>query len=91
VNFEVRLVSDANRYVPFLKIAGSGGLVHSWNAQSSGWASPGPVPGAAPHKPTQAPVLPLPNVDLRHVHTNWTIHCGGGGWFASSDCKPIEP
>jgi len=91
VNFEVRLVSDANRYVPFLKIAGSGGLVHSWNAQSSGWASPAPVPGAAAHKPTQATVLPLPNVDLRHVHTNWTIHCGGGGWFASSDCKPIEP
>ncbi len=92
VNFEVRLVSDANRYVPFLKIAGSGGLVHSWNAQSSGWGdSPAPVPGAAPHKSTQEPVLPLPNVDLRHVRTNWTIHCGGGGWFASSDCKPIEP
>ncbi|MGK9452171.1 TrbG/VirB9 family P-type conjugative transfer protein [Acidithiobacillus caldus] len=91
VNFEVRLVSDANRYVPFLKIAGSGGVVHSWNRQSAGWGSPAPVPSASTHQPAQSPVLPLPNVNLRHVHTNWTIHCGGGGWFASSDCKPIEP
>ena len=91
VNFEVRLVSDANHYVPFLKITGSGGVVHSWSQRSSGWASPSPVPGTSTHKPSPSPVLPLPNVNLRHVHTNWTIHCGGGGWFSSSDCKPIEP
>ncbi|MGC9128942.1 MAG: TrbG/VirB9 family P-type conjugative transfer protein [Acidithiobacillus sp.] len=91
VNFEVRLVSDANRYVPFLKIAGTGGVVHAWSQQSSGWPSPSTVPGTATRKPSPSPVLPLPNVDLRRVHTNWTIRCGGGGWFAASDCKPIEP
>jgi hypothetical protein len=91
VNFEVRLVSDANRYVPFLKIAGTGGLVHSWNQQSSGWPAPAPVPGAATRKASPSAVLPLPNVNLRRVHTNWTIRCGGGGWFAASDCKAIKP
>ncbi|WP_437559516.1 TrbG/VirB9 family P-type conjugative transfer protein [Acidithiobacillus sulfuriphilus] len=100
VNYGLRLVSDANRYVPFLKIASQGGLVRSWRQGSDPWSSAanpmqgGPADGESPLRgasPKTPPVLPLPNVDLDHLDLGWTIHCGGGGWFSSSDCRPIRP
>jgi len=41
--------------------------------------------------PKNAPVLPLPLVPVGAIHTNWTIRCGGGGWFGASDCGAIRP
>lgn len=98
VNFGVRLVSDKTRYVPFLKIAGTGGLVHNWktgvrsDSDMGDWSSlASPSPRSASQKP-QPSVPPLPNVNLvGKVNPDWRISCGGGGWFASSDCQPIKP
>ncbi|MDD5575869.1 MAG: TrbG/VirB9 family P-type conjugative transfer protein, partial [Acidithiobacillus sp.] len=103
INYEIRLVSDAVRYIPALKIEDSGGEVRSWKTglQSAAWqtaalqaaalqtADNAPMDqSAADHKGN---VLPLPNIRLNHVNLRWSIHCGGGGWFSSSDCKPIRP
>ncbi|QQD71594.1 TrbG/VirB9 family P-type conjugative transfer protein [Acidithiobacillus ferrivorans] len=91
INYEIRLVSDAVRYVPALKIEDSGGEVRSWKA-----APADPDNALAGHSDTDhrgktLRVLPLPNIRLNHINLHWSIHCGGGGWFSSSDCKPIRP
>jgi type IV secretion system protein VirB9 len=91
VNYEIRLVSDAQRYVPVLKIEDSGGAIRSWDSgsePSGGNSASGHPPE---HTKTPAQVLPLPNIRLRHLNLHWSIHCGGGGWFSSSDCAPIRP
>ncbi|MGE0047565.1 MAG: TrbG/VirB9 family P-type conjugative transfer protein [Acidithiobacillus sp.] len=103
INYEIRLVSDAVRYIPALKIEDSGGEVRSWKTdlQSADLQSADSQAAAlqtADNAPTdqsaadlQGNVLPLPNIRLNHVNLRWSIHCGGDGWFSSSDCKPIRP
>jgi len=88
INYEIRLVSDAVRYVPALKIEDSGGEVRSWKAELGNTLAGHSV---ADHKGKAPRVLPLPNIRLNHINLHWSIHCSGGGWFASSDCKPIRP
>lgn len=98
VNFGIRLVSDKTRYVPFLKLTGTGGLVHNWktgagsDSDMGAWSSaPSPSPRSASRK-AQPAVLPLPNVNLAgKINPNWRVSCGGGGWFGASDCQPIRP
>ena len=87
INYEIRLVSDAVRYIPALKIEDSGGEVRSWKTDLQ-TADKAPTDQSATDK---GKVLPLPNIRLNHVNLRWSIHCGGGGWFRSSDCKPIRP
>ena len=101
INYEIRLVSDAVRYVPALKIEDIGGEVRSWKTdlmsadlQAASSTAPDYAPAdqsTADHKGNTPRVLPLPNIRLNHVNLRWSIHCGGGGWFSSSDCKPIRP
>lgn len=91
VNYEIRLVSDAQRYVPVLKIEDSGGAVRSWDSGSEPSGSDSASGHPPEHKKTPAQVLPLPNIRLKHLNLHWSIHCGGGGWFSSSDCAPIRP
>jgi len=93
INYEIRLVSDAQRYVPALKIEDSGGEVRSWKPALQAAASQtAALPAStADRKNPSSRVLPLPNIRLDHINLHWSIHCGGGGWFGSSDCKPIHP
>ena len=88
INYEIRLVSDAVRYIPALKIEDSGGEVRSWKTDLQSADNAPTDQSAADHKGN---VLPLPNIRLNHINLRWSIHCGGGGWFSSSDCKPIRP
>ncbi|MGC9217124.1 TrbG/VirB9 family P-type conjugative transfer protein [Acidithiobacillus sp.] len=98
INYEIRLVSDAVRYIPALKIEDSGGEVRSWKTDLPSAGSQAAALQTADNAPTdpsaadpKGNVLPLPNIRLNHVNLRWSIHCGGGGWFRSSDCKPIRP
>jgi len=88
VNYEIRLVSDAVHYIPALKIEDSGGEVRSWKKPDDITRTEQPPTD----QKAQAPrVLPLPNIRFDHINLHWRIHCGGGGWFSSSDCTPIRP
>ncbi|MBE7564202.1 TrbG/VirB9 family P-type conjugative transfer protein [Acidithiobacillus sp. HP-6] len=98
INYEIRLVSDAVHYIPALKIEDSGGEVRSWKTDLPSAGSQAAALQTADNAPTdpstadpKGNVLPLPNIRLNHVNLRWSIHCGGGGWFRSSDCKPIRP
>lgn len=91
INFQVRLVSDKNHYVPNLRIALPETSSRTWShSQLERIALPeAPAEGHSPDKRSQVPPLPL--VPIAAIHTNWTIHCGGGGWFGTSDCQAIRP
>jgi type IV secretion system protein VirB9 len=98
INYEIRLVSDAVRYIPALKIEDSGSEVRSWKTDLQSAGSQAAALQTADNAPTdqsaadhKGNVLPLPNIRLNHIDLHWSIHCGGGGWFRSSDCKPIRP
>ena len=98
INYEIRLVSDAVRYIPALKIEDSGGEVRSWKTDLQSADLQAAALQTADNAPTdqsaadlQGNVLPLPDIRLNHVNLRWSIHCGGDGWFSSSDCKPIRP
>lgn len=97
VNYQVHLVSDANRYIPILKIQGIvGPVTRVWSPAEKAMiqgrppmmTGPLPTPGA---KPINRQVLPLPRVPIQKIQTDWSIHCGGGGWFSESSCSPIRP
>ena len=92
INYEIRLVSDAVHYIPALKIEDSGGEVRSWRTPATTRDDGIPVDQPGTDQKSKTPrVLPLPNIRLDHVNLHWRIHCGGGGWFSSSDCAPIRP
>jgi len=83
-NYQIRLVSDKTRYIPVLQLQSQNTSVRTW-ADGRSWAD------LSAKKPKTPKVLPLPNVNLRHINTDWKISCGGGGWFSNSDCGPIKP
>ncbi|WP_075322414.1 TrbG/VirB9 family P-type conjugative transfer protein [Acidithiobacillus albertensis] len=97
VNYQVHLVSDANRYIPILKIQGiAGPVTRAWSpAEKAMIRGHSPMmTGTSPiSRPVQASsqVLPLPRVPIEKIQTDWSIHCGGGGWFSESSCTPIRP
>lgn len=95
VNYQVHLVSDANRYIPILKIQGvSGPVTRTWPVAEKAMIELPKAPikdsGQAAQE-AQRKVLPLPRVPVDHIETDWSIHCGGGGWFSESNCTPIRP
>lgn len=94
VNYQVHLVSDANRYIPILKITGTTRpSSRTWSAAELAALQP---PGAksvitpGTMSPDQK-VLPLPRVPIDQIEMSWSIHCGGGGLFSESNCTPIRP
>jgi hypothetical protein len=90
INYQVRLVSDKDHYVPTLKIAATPGQDRSWSQTEIDGLKAGQAPANKPAS-KNLPVLPVPLVPVGAILTNWTIHCGGGGWFSSSDCAAIRP
>ncbi|WP_423856075.1 TrbG/VirB9 family P-type conjugative transfer protein [Acidithiobacillus montserratensis] len=92
VNYQVRLVSDKNAYVPILRIASTHGTLRSWSSKALAklHTNTGKSKSSLT-TPETVPVLPLPLVPVDAIHTNWTDHCGGGGWFGASDCGAIRP
>ncbi|MBU2839815.1 TrbG/VirB9 family P-type conjugative transfer protein [Acidithiobacillus thiooxidans] len=97
VNYQVHLVSDANRYIPILKIQGiAGPVTRAWSPAEKAMIR-GNLPtmkGKSPISwpdPAKSQALPLPRVPIQRIQTDWSIHCGGGGWFSESNCTPIRP
>ncbi len=83
-NYQVRVVSDKSQYIPVLNLQAQNVSVRTWPTGDSGSA-----PSVT--KPKAPAVLPLPNVALDHINTDWRVSCGGGGWFSNSTCGPIKP
>ncbi len=84
-NYQVRVVSDKSQYIPILNLQAENVSVRTWTSIGDS----GTVPSVT--KPKSPAVLPLPNVALDHINTDWRVSCGGGGWFRNSTCGPIKP
>ena len=91
INYQVRLVSDKNRYVPILRVALPESSSRTWSRSQLDRIALPEAPAERRYLNKRSRVLPLPLVPIAAIHTNWTIHCGGGGWFGTSDCQAIRP
>ncbi len=91
INYQVRLVSDKNRYVPILRVALPETSSRTWSRSQLDRIALPEAPAERRYLNKRSRVLPLPLVPIAAIHTNWTIHCGGGGWFGTSDCQAIRP
>ena len=91
INYQVRLVSDKNRYVPILRVALPETSSRTWSRSQLDRIALPEAPAERRYLNKRSRVLPLPLVPIVAIHTNWTIHCGGGGWFGTSDCQAIRP
>lgn len=83
VNYPIILVSDKSKYIPLLTIHNKTNIFHTWNS--------GIKAGGQKKKFKKVDLTNLPNVNITKLNRNFTITCGGGGWFSSSNCNEIKP
>ncbi|WP_226854764.1 TrbG/VirB9 family P-type conjugative transfer protein [Acidithiobacillus ferriphilus] len=84
MNYVIELTSDQRHYTPLMGFYYPGQDVTTWNQQASAAA-------AAKQKADNETVASLPNLTAANLDFDWRVHCSGGGWFGSSDCKAIMP
>ena len=84
LNYVIQVTSDSNKYTPLLGFYYPASDVRHWqqDAQSN---------KAALTQAQDMTVASLPALSVANLDFHWKIHCGGGGWFSSSDCKDIAP
>ncbi len=75
--YYVNLVSDKNRYVPRVGFYFPDQVEQQWTAGAT--------------QAADSTVASLPGINASDLDFNWSIRCGGGGWFSSSDCRAIKP
>lgn len=75
--YYMTLVSDSSVFVPKI------GFYYPQDVQSA-WQN-------QQNTTNSETVAALPSLNASSMDFNWSIHCGGGGWFSSSDCASIKP
>lgn len=75
--YYVNLVSDKSRYVPRVGFYFPDQVEQQWTAGAT--------------EAADSTVATLPGLTAADLDFNWSIRCGGGGWFSSSDCRSIKP
>ena len=82
--YYVNLVSDNNQYVPRV------GFYYP-NQQETQWKVQTQATAQQKAQVAQQTVAAMPSVNPSSLDYNWSVHCGAGGWFSSSDCGDIKP
>ena len=82
--YYVNLVSDNNQYVPRV------GFYYP-NQQETQWKMQTQATAQQKAQVAQQTVAAMPSVNPSSLDYNWSVHCGAGGWFSSSDCGDIKP
>lgn len=75
--YYMTLVSDSSVFVPKVGFYYPQQVESAWQNQQDSTAN--------------GTVATLPSLNASDMDFNWSIHCGGGGWFSSSDCSSIRP
>lgn len=84
MNYIIQVTSDSARYTPLLGFYYPNSDVRHWQDMADNTKD-------AAAQARNMTVASLPALSVADLNFNWKIHCGGGGWFSSSDCKDIEP
>ncbi|WP_163058087.1 TrbG/VirB9 family P-type conjugative transfer protein [Acidithiobacillus ferrooxidans] len=82
--YYVNLVSDHNQYVPRV------GFYYP-NQQETQWKMQTQATAQQRAQVAQQTVAAMPSVNPASLDYNWSVHCGAGGWWSSSDCGDIKP
>ena len=82
--YYVNLVSDNNQYVPRV------GFYYP-NQQETQWKTRLQATAQQKAQVARQTVASVPSVNPASLDYNWSVHCGAGGWWSSSDCGDIKP
>ena len=84
MNYVIELTSDARKYTPILGFYYPGQDEVTWKNQAD-------AESAAKQQVANETVAAMPNLNASDLDFNYKVHCSGGGWFSSSDCRSIMP
>jgi hypothetical protein len=84
MNYVIEVTSDKDRYTPMIGFYFPDAIVRTWKQDARAKAD-------FAEKVSHQTVAVLPAIDPADLDFNWKMHCAGGGWFGSSDCRSIEP
>ncbi|WP_226829088.1 TrbG/VirB9 family P-type conjugative transfer protein [Acidithiobacillus ferrooxidans] len=84
MNYVIEVTSDPAHYTPMIGFYYPNAMVRTWKQEEADRQ-------AFTQKVSRETIAALPSINAASLDFRWKMHCSGGGWFSSSDCRSIMP